>query len=66
MSRHDLPAGVPCAVCMARIDGWAEENDDIWRARPCGHLLSAINRLLASVPRASFGQPLATTASSPV
>jgi hypothetical protein len=60
VSHHTLPIGVPCAVCMSRINRWTEDTstggDDIWQARPCGHFLHEINNVLARVPRARFGQ----------
>jgi hypothetical protein len=61
-SRRALPARVPCAVCLAVIEAWSEDDDDVWRARPCGHLLVDINQLVARVPRAAFGRPLTGTA----
>jgi hypothetical protein len=57
VTRHDLPAGIPCAVCAdraVRITGWTDDYDPA--ARPCGHRLSEIMAEGAAMARVEFGQ----------
>lgn len=61
MSRRELPVGVPCGVCLARVDGWCwyvgggPVADPV--AVPCGHRLGAILAVHRAVLAGGDGLP---------
>ena len=55
MTRHNLPAGIPCGVCLATIDGWTPDGETS-RAHPCGHSVEQIGEVGAGMTRVEFGR----------
>jgi hypothetical protein len=55
VSRHRLPTGVPCGVCLARITGWREVAEQL-RALPCQHRDAEIRAVADGMLRIRFGQ----------
>ena len=54
MTRHDLPTGIPCAVCHWTVYRWFELNGQ--KVADCGHTEGEILESAETAARVGFGE----------